>query len=139
MIKLGFFSDTTHQQIDDSFRDRIQRISEKFSASINQVITVTQGQQSTLLDDANASIATIEEKYKTQLQRHVEELDKVKAQNLNSVQKDLHLRNAIIFEQARKSINDLHEEANRLKMSILQGTQGQVNAIVEEITEQVTA
>ena len=81
----------------------------------------------------------IEEEYKTQLQKHVEELDRVKAQNLNSVQKDLHLRHAIIFEQARKRIDDLHEEANRLQMSILQGAQGQVNAIVEEITEQVTA
>ncbi len=134
-----FFQDTTHQEIDDSFRHRFQQISEKITAAINQVITDTQDQQSALLTDANDRTAAIEKEYKTKLQHHVEELDKVRAQNLNTVQKDLYLRHAMIFDQARKRIDDLYEEANRSKMSILQETHALRNAGMENTIDRSIA
>ena len=45
----------------------------------------------------------------------------------------------MILEEARKRIDDLNEEANRLKMGVLRDAQAQANAKVEAITEQVAA
>jgi len=45
----------------------------------------------------------------------------------------------MILEQARKRIDDLNEEANRLKMGVLREAQAQANAKVDAITQQVAA
>ncbi|UJR16540.1 hypothetical protein I4U23_003440 [Adineta vaga] len=135
MSKLG----TTHQQIDEYSRRRIQQIDEEVAAAINRIVAETQIQQQTLLADANVRSAAIEEEYKHKLQRYVEEINTVKAQNLSLLEKDLNLRQEMILEEARKRIDDLNEEANRLKMGVLRDTQAQANAKVEAITEQVAA
>ncbi len=80
----------------------------------------------------------MKKKYKIRLEKYVEELDVVKAQDLTTLQKDLHLHQTMIFDQARKRIDDLYEETNRSKMSILQETQALMNTRVENITEQAT-
>ncbi|UJR16520.1 hypothetical protein I4U23_003421 [Adineta vaga] len=135
MSKLG----TTHQQIDEYSRRRTEQITEEVAAAINRIVADTQIQQQTLLADANVRSAAIEEEYKHKLQRYVEELDTVKAQNLSTLEKDLNLRQEMILEEARKRIDDLNEEANRLKMGVLRDAQAQANAKVEAITEQVAA
>ncbi|CAF3985994.1 unnamed protein product, partial [Adineta steineri] len=81
----------------------------------------------------------IEEEYKHKLQQYVEELDVVKAQNLSTLEKDLNLRQEMILEDARKRIDALNEEANRLKLGVLREAQAQANAQVEVITDQVAA
>jgi hypothetical protein len=43
----------------------------------------------------------------------------------------------MILEEAKKRIDDLNEEANRLKLGVLREAQEQANARVEAITEQV--
>lgn len=87
--------------------------------------------------DANSCSATIEEEYKAKLQKLVEEFDTIKAQNLVTLEKDLNLRQEMILESAKKRIDDLNEEANRLKRGVLQEAQAQNNAKIESITEQV--
>ena len=89
--------------------------------------------------DANTRSAQIEEEYKARLQLYVEELDAAKAQNLSVLEKDLNLRQDMILDNARKRIDDLNEEANRLKLGVLREAQAQTNAKVEAITEQVAA
>ncbi|CAF0886643.1 unnamed protein product [Adineta ricciae] len=135
MSKLG----TTHQQIDEYSRRRTEQISEEVAAAINRIVAETQIQQQTLLADANARSAVVEEEYKLKLQKFVEELDVVKAQNLATLERDLNLRQEMILEDARKRIDELNEEANRLKMGVLREAQAQANAKVEAITEQVAA
>ncbi len=66
-------------------------------------------------------------------------MDVGKAQNLATLEKDLNLRQELILEQARKRIDDLNEEANRLKMGVLREAQAQSNAKVDAITQQVAA
>ncbi|CAF1241996.1 unnamed protein product [Adineta ricciae] len=135
MSRLG----TTHQQVDEYSRRRTEQISEEVTAAIAKIVTETQSQQTNLLSDANARSAAIEEEYKLKLQKYVEELDTAKAQNLAVLEKDLNLRQELILEQARKRIDDLNEEANRLKMGVLREAQAQANAKVDAITQQVAA
>jgi phage host-nuclease inhibitor protein Gam len=135
MSKLG----TTHQQIDEYSRRRTEQISEEVSVAIGKIVADTQSQQANLLADANVRSASIEEEYKVKLQQYVEELDTAKAQNLAVLEKDLNLRQELILEQARKRIDDLNEEANRLKMGVLRDAQAQANAKVDAITQQVAA
>ncbi|CAF0986141.1 unnamed protein product [Adineta ricciae] len=84
-------------------------------------------QQQTLLVDANARSAV------------VEELDVVKAQSLATLERDLNLRQEMILDEARKRIDELNEEANRLKIGVLREAQAQANAKVKAITEHVAA
>ncbi|UJR29930.1 hypothetical protein I4U23_017477 [Adineta vaga] len=135
MSRLG----TTHQQVDEYSRRRTEQISEEVTAAIAKIVVETQAQQGNLLSDANARSAAIEEEYKHKLQKYVEELDTVKAQNLAVLEKDLNLRQELILEEARKRIDDLNEEANRLKMGVLREAQAQANAKVDAITQQVAA
>jgi len=135
MSKLG----TTHQQVDEYSRRRTEQISEEVAAAIGKIVADTQSQQGSLLADANVRSASIEEEYKVKLQQYVEELDTAKAQNLAVLEKDLNLRQELILEQARKRIDELNEEANRLKMGVLREAQAQANAKVDDITHQVAA
>ena len=130
---------TTHQQIDEYSRRRTEQISEEVTNAIEKIVADTQSQQGSLLADANVRSASIEEEYKIKLQHFVEELDTAKAQNLAVLEKDLNLRQELILEQARKRIDDLNEEANRLKMGVLREAQAQSNARVDAITQQVAA
>ena len=109
------------------------------TAAIAKIVADTQAQQGNLLADANVRSAAIEEEYKLKLQSYVEELDAAKAQNLSVLEKDLNLRQEMILEQARKRIDDLNEEANRLKMGVLREAQAQANVQVGVITDQVAA
>jgi len=135
MSKLG----TTHQQVDEYSRRRTEQISEEVTAAIAKIVADTQAQQGSLLGDANVRSATIEEEYKHKLQLYVEELDTAKAQNLAVLEKDLNLRQEMILEQARKRIDELNEEANRMKMGVLREAQAQANAKVDVITHEVAA
>jgi len=135
MNKLG----TTHQQIDEYSRRRTEQISEEVTAAISKIVADTQAQQGNLLADANVRSANIEDEYKHKLQYFVEELDTAKAQNLAVLEKDLNLRQEMILEDARKRIDELNEEANRLKMGVLRDAQAQANAKVDSITQQVAA
>jgi len=135
MGKLG----TTHQQIDEYSRKRTEQISGEVTVAIAKIVADTQAQQGNLLADANLRSASIEEEYKLKLQTYVEDLDTAKAQNLAVLEKDLNLRQELILEQARKRIDELNEEANRLKMGVLRDAQAQANAKVDAITHQVAA
>ncbi len=134
-----FFKGTTHQQIDEYSRRRTEQISEEVVAAISRIVADTQTEQATLLADANTRSAFIEEEYKLNLQKYVGELDTVKAQNLSTLERDLNLRQEMILEDARKRIDDLNEEANRLKLGVLRDAQAQTSARVGAITEQVAA
>lgn len=48
--------------------------------------------------------------------RYVNQLDEEKAATLAQLEKDLNIRQEQILEAARKRIDQLNEEANRLKM-----------------------
>jgi len=133
--KLG----TTHQQIDEYSRRRTEQISEEVAAAIARIVANTQVQQQELLADANVRSNMIEEEYKHKLQKFVEELDVGKAQNLSTLEKDLNLRQELILEEAKKRIDDLNDEANRLKLGVLREAQAQASAQVEVITDQVAA
>jgi hypothetical protein len=45
----------------------------------------------------------------------------------------------MILEEARRRIDELNAEANRLKLGVLREAQAQSNARVDAITEQVAA
>jgi len=135
MSKLG----TTHAQIDEYSRIRTEKISEEAAATILKIVAETQAAQANLLADAHVRSVTIEEECKRQLQSHLDELDLAKAQSLAMLEKDLNMRQEVILEDARKRIDDLNEEANRMKMNVLRDAQAQVNVKVEAITDQVAA
>ena len=58
----------------------------------------------------------IENDFKRKLQEYVGKLDSEKAGLLAQLEKDLNVRQELILESARKRIDDLNEEANRLKL-----------------------
>ena len=58
----------------------------------------------------------IENDFKRKLQEHVAQLDAEKATFLAQLEKELNVRQEFILESARKRIDDLHTEANRLKV-----------------------
>lgn len=58
----------------------------------------------------------IENDFKRKIQEHVAKLDAEKAALLAQLEKELNARQELILESARKRIDDLNEEANRLKM-----------------------
>ncbi|CAF0759045.1 unnamed protein product [Adineta steineri] len=135
MARLG----STHLQVDEYSRRRTEEISEAVSESIKKVVAETQLQQQQLLADANTRTSGIELEFKRKIQEHVAKLDGEKATVLAQLEKELNVRQELILESARKRIDDLNEEANRLKMGVLKEAQAQSNAQVTKITEQVTA
>lgn len=124
-----------HLQIDDYARKRTEEISEAVSEAIKKVIHETQSKQQHLLMDANSRTAgnllsilrrllwkisvvrlEIENEFKLKLQEYVAQIDADKAVLLAQLEKELNTRQEEILENARKRIDDLNEEANRLKM-----------------------
>ena len=86
--------------------------------------------------------------------RCINELDQDKATRLVELEKDLNVRQEQILESARKRIDSVNEEANRLKMvqiyislfcstiylflqNVLKEAQAKTNSKIEEITEKV--
>jgi len=133
MARLG----TTHTQIDEYSRKRTEQITEAVSESIKKVVLETQQHQQQLVADANLRTTEIEKDFKIKLQQHVAKLDGEKAVLLAQLEKELNLRQEQILESARKRIDDLNEEANRLKMGVLKEAQAQTNTRIGQITEQV--
>jgi len=67
--------------------------------------------------DSNVFIyLEIENDFKRKIQEHVAKLDAEKATVLAQLEKELNVRQELILESARKRIDDLNEEANRLKL-----------------------
>jgi len=58
----------------------------------------------------------IENDFRTRIQEYIGKLDVEKASLLAQLEKELNVRQELILESARKRIDDLNEEANRLKM-----------------------
>lgn len=135
MARLG----STHLQVDEYSRRRTEEISDAVTESIKKIVAETQLQQQQLLADANSRTAEIENDFKLKLQEYVARLDADKAGLLAQLEKELNVRQDLILESARKRIDDLNEEANRLKMGVLKEAQAQSNANVTKITEQVVA
>jgi len=135
MARLG----STHLQVDEYSRKRTEEISEAVSESIKKVVAETQQHQQQLLADANSRTAQIEQDFKVKMQDYVARLDAEKAALLGQLEKELSVRQDTILEQARKRIDDLNEEANRLKMGVLREAQAQSNAKINQISEQVVA
>jgi len=133
MARLG----TTHIQIDEYSRKRTEEITEAVAASLHKVVLDTQHHQQQLVNDANSRTAEIENDYKRKLQEHVAKLDAEKATLLAQLEKELNVRQEHILESARKRIDDLNEEANRLKMGVLKEAQAQANVHIGHITDQV--
>jgi hypothetical protein len=128
-------SGSTHIQVDEYSRKRTEEISEAVAESIKKVVADTQLQQQQLLADANLRTCgmydfdlviifeficflflEIENDFKRKLQEHVAKIDGEKATLLAQLEKELNVRQELILETARKRIDDLNEEANRLKM-----------------------
>jgi len=135
MARLG----STHVQVDDYSRKRTEQISEAVTESIKKVVAETQLQQQQLLADANLRTSDIENDFKRKLQEYVAKLDSEKACLLAQLEKELNVRQELILETARKRIDDLNEEANRLKLGVLKEAQAHSTAQVTKITDQVAA
>jgi hypothetical protein len=135
MTRLG----STHLQVDEYSRRRTEEISEAVSESIRKVVAETQQHQQQLLADANSRTAEIENDFKIRIQEYVAKLDVEKASLLAQLEQELNVRQERILESARQRIDNLNEEANRLKMGVLREAQAQSNAKINQITEQVVA
>jgi len=135
MARLG----STHLQVDEYSRKRTEEISEAVTESIKKVVNETKAHQQQLLADANSRTAELENDFKRKLQEHIAKLDAEKAAVLAQLEKELNVRQELILESARKRIDDLNEEANRLKLGVLKEAQAQNSVQVTKITEQVSA
>ncbi|CAF0721825.1 unnamed protein product [Rotaria sordida] len=133
MARLG----TTYLQVDKYSRKRTEEINEAVAESIKKVVADTQLQQQQLLTDANLRTNGIEDEFRLRLQEYVAKLDNEKATVLVQLERDLDVRQEAILESARKRIDDLNSEANRLKMNVLKECQAQSSAQITKITEQV--
>jgi vacuolar-type H+-ATPase subunit H len=65
---------------------------------------------------SKVSCLEIENNFKLQLQDYVAKIDSEKACLLAQLEKELNVRQEVILESARQRIDDLNEEANRLKL-----------------------
>ncbi|CAF3419451.1 unnamed protein product [Rotaria sp. Silwood1] len=128
---------STHAQIDDYSRGRNNQISEAVKNSIEKIVHETQFQQQQLLDDTEKLSTEIENQYKDKLMLFINQLDEEKAATLVQLEKDLNLRQEQILDSARKRIDALNEEANRLKMNVFKEAQAKANSKIEEITDKV--
>jgi len=135
MARLG----STHLQVDEYSRKRTEEISEAAAELVKKVVAETQSQQQQLLSDANLRTNEIENDFKRKLQEHVAKLDSEKATSLAQLEKELDVRQELILESARKRIDDLDEEADRLKSDVLKEAKAQSSAQVTKITEKVAA
>ncbi|CAF4021045.1 unnamed protein product [Rotaria sordida] len=133
MAKLG----STHSLIDEYSRQRTEEISEAVKCSIDKVIHLIHTQQQQLLDDAQKESNKIEDEYKNKLMLFLNELDQDKATKLVELEKDLNIRQEQTLDAARKRIDLINEEANRLKMNVLKEAQAKTNSKIEEIAEKV--
>jgi len=135
MSRLG----STHLQVDEYSRKRTEEISEAVAESIRKVVAETQQHQQQLLSDANTRTAEIENGFRLKIQEHIAKVDAEKAVLLSQLEKELNSRQELILQSARKRIDDLNEEANRLKMGVFREAQAQSSAKMNAITEQVVA
>ncbi|CAF1526351.1 unnamed protein product [Rotaria magnacalcarata] len=128
---------STHAQIDEYSRSRNHQISEAVQSSIERIVHEAKVHQHELLEDTQKRSNEIEEEYKAKLMLFLNQLDEEKAATLVKLEKELNLRQEIILESARKRIDALNEEANRLKMNIFKEAQAQANMKIEEIADKV--
>ncbi|CAF1393374.1 unnamed protein product [Adineta steineri] len=133
MAKLG----STHTQIDEYSQRRNDEISEAVKTSIDKIVQETLIQQQQLLNDAQKRSTEIENNYKEKLMLFISQLDEDKAAVLAQLEKDLNLRQEQILDTARKRIDGLNEEANRLKINVLKEAQARENSKIEAITDKV--
>ncbi|CAF1330752.1 unnamed protein product [Adineta steineri] len=133
MAKLG----STHTQIDEYSQRRNDEISEAVKTSIDKIVQETLIQQQQLLNDAQKQSTEIENNYKEKLMLFISQLDEDKAAVLAQLEKDLNLRQEQILDTARKRIDGLNEEANRLKINVLKEAQARENSKIEAITDKV--
>ncbi|CAF0867871.1 unnamed protein product [Rotaria sordida] len=128
---------SAHIQIDEYSRNRTNEISEAVKNSIEKIVHETQIQQKHLFNDTQKKSAEIENGYTEKLVLFINQLDEEKAATLVQLEKDLYLRQEQILESARKRIDALNEEANRLKMNVFKEAQEKANLKIEEITDKV--
>jgi len=133
MAKLG----STHSQIDEYSKRRQEQISEAVAESIKKVVAETQQDQERLLHDANLRSSAIEQEYTAKLQAMVEQLDATKASTLASLERELNERQEAILLNARKRIDDLNQQANALKMGVLQDASVKAQEKITTITDEV--
>lgn len=141
---LIFIQGTTYLQIDKYSRKRTEEINEAVGDSIKKIVADTQEQQQKLLAEANTRTTgkfysflclsyfdtffisfffeEVENEFQNRLQDYIAKLDSEKATVLVQLEKDLDHRQQLILETARKRIDDLNTEANRLKMVSLFST-----------------
>jgi hypothetical protein len=130
---------TTHSQVDQYSQTQIAEINEQVKQSIAAVLENTQRQQEELLADANRRHLIIDNDYKLQLQKTVEVLDGVKAKALADLEHDLHEKQRLILNEAKKQIDILNDQANAAKLNALVHAQEQAKQDIDNLTNQVAA
>jgi len=130
---------TTHSQVDQYSQTQIAEINEQVKQSIAAVLENTQRQQEELLADANRRHLIIDNDYKLQLQKTVEVLDGVKAKALADLEHDLHEKQRLILNEAKKQIDVLNDQANAAKLNALVHAQEQAKQDIDNLTNQVAA
>jgi len=130
--------ESTHLQVDEYSRKRTKEISEAVAESIKKVIDETKSHEKQLLTDAKLRTAEIEKDFKRKLEEYVTKLDTEKAAVLVKLEKELDVRQELILESARKRIDDLDEEAKRLKLGVLKDAKDKTSEEIKKLTEKVS-
>lgn len=90
-----------------------------------------------MLVDANRRHLVIDNEYKLQLQKAVEALDKVKAQTLADLERQLQAKQQAIMIEAKREIDLLNDQANAAKLHALVEAQEQASKDIAQIADQV--
>jgi len=126
---------STHLKVDEYSRKRTEDTRDDAVELIKKVVEDTKVQQKQLVADANLRTTEIENDFKRKLREHLSKLDVEKAAVLAQLEKELHGRQELILETARKRIDDLDEESRRSKSGLLKDAKGKSSAEVKKITE----
>ena len=79
----------------------------------------------------------IDNEYNLQLQKAVEALDKVKAQTLADLERELQAKQQTIMVEAKREIDLVNDQANAAKLHALVEAQEQASKNIDQIADQV--
>ena len=126
-----------HTELDQIIKHRTGQISNETETILLHIQNETQMKQQRLLTYAKDQQSKNDERYRKLLEEYLEELDRIKAQDLAELQKQLEAHREGIFEESQLKILTVNDQANSAKAKILQNEQDKATRKIDSTMTQL--
>lgn len=128
---------TIHAELDQIIKHRTGQISHETELILQHIQNESQLKQQRLVTFAKDQQGKNDERYRKCLEDYLAELDRIKAQDLTELQKQLEAHRKAIFEESQLKILTVNDQANSAKAKILRDEQDKATEKIDSIMTQL--